>query len=92
MIVNLALVLTVLTLVSGVVVALDKLVWKTGEIDSRVAPGALGTLVEYSRSFFPVLLFVLIIRSFIFEPFRIPSGSMMPTLLEGDFIFVQKFA
>ncbi len=58
----------------------------------RKAPGALATLVEYSRSFFPVLLFVLIIRSFIFEPFRIPSGSMMPTLLEGDFIFVQKFA
>lgn len=92
MIINLAFVLTALTFVSGVVVALDKLVWKTAERDSREKPGALSTLVEYSRSFFPVLFFVLIIRSFIFEPFRIPSGSMMPTLLEGDFIFVQKFA
>jgi signal peptidase I len=49
-------------------------------------------LVEYSRSFFPVLLFVLVVRSFVFEPFRIPSGSMMPTLLEGDFIFVKKYS
>jgi signal peptidase I len=82
-----------LTLLTGVVVAIDKLVWKTTEDDSRnAAPGAKRTLVEYSRSFFPVLLFVLVIRSFIFEPFRIPSGSMMPTLLEGDFIFVKKFA
>ena len=74
LIVNLALVLTALTFISGIVVALDKLVWKTAEKDSREAPGALDTLVEYSRSFFPVLLFVLIIRSFIFEPFRIPSA------------------
>lgn len=92
MIINLALILTALTLFSGIVMLLDKLVWKTAEADNRQAPGALTTLVEYSRSFFPVLLFVLIIRSFIFEPFRIPSGSMMPTLLEGDFIFVQKYA
>ena len=49
-------------------------------------------LVEYARSFFPVILIVLIIRSFLFEPFRIPSDSMMPTLLDGDFIFVNKFA
>jgi signal peptidase I len=89
---NLALILTVLTLVSGGVVALDKFVWKTSEKDSREKPDSRDILVEYSRSFFPVLLFVLVVRSFIFEPFRIPSGSMMPTLLEGDFIFVKKYA
>lgn len=92
LIINLALILTALTLLSGIIMMLDKVYWKTGERDDREAPGPLQTLVEYARSFFPVLLFVLIIRSFIFEPFRIPSGSMMPTLLEGDFIFVQKFA
>jgi len=49
-------------------------------------------LVEYARSFFPVLFVVFMLRSFIAEPFRIPSGSMMPTLLIGDFILVNKFA
>jgi signal peptidase I len=49
-------------------------------------------IVEYARSFFPVLFVVLILRSFIIEPFRIPSGSMLPTLEIGDFILVNKFA
>lgn len=49
-------------------------------------------IVEYSRSFFPVIFVVLILRSFLFEPFRIPSGSMIPTLLVGDFILVNKFS
>jgi signal peptidase I len=49
-------------------------------------------LVEYARSFFPVILIVLLLRSFVVEPFRIPSGSMMPTLLDGDFILVNKFS
>ncbi len=104
---NLALILTLLTALSGVVLLLEKFVWKRGsqEQPEGASPGGNGshgkqlqsasgldTLIEYSRSFFPVLLFVLVVRSFVFEPFRIPSGSMMPTLLQGDFIFVKKFS
>lgn len=50
------------------------------------------TIVETAHSIFPVITFVLILRSFIYEPFQIPSGSMMPTLLVGDFILVEKFS
>ncbi len=47
--------------------------------------------VEYAKSFFPVILIVFVLRSFLVEPFKIPSGSMLPTLLVGDFILVNKF-
>ena len=49
-------------------------------------------LVEYARAFFPVILVVFLLRSFLVEPFRIPSGSMLPNLLIGDFILVNKYA
>jgi signal peptidase I len=48
-------------------------------------------LVEYARAFFPVILVVFLLRSFLVEPFRIPSGSMLPSLLIGDFILVNKY-
>jgi signal peptidase I len=61
--------------------------------DGPAAQSAYQTpkIVEYARSFFPIFFVVLVLRSFIAEPFRIPSGSMMPTLLIGDFILVNKF-
>ena len=90
--INLALILTLLTAVTGLVVAFDRFYLHRKRADDGSHNRAMSTLVDYSRSFFPVLLFVLVIRSFIFEPFRIPSGSMMPTLLQGDYIFVKKFS
>ncbi len=47
--------------------------------------------IEYARAFFPVILVVFLLRSFLIEPFRIPSGSMLPSLLIGDFILVNKY-
>lgn len=88
---NLALILTVLTAFTGLIVAINKFVWQRADRWKETSAGR-ETLVEYCQSFFPVLLFVLIIRSFVFEPFRIPSGSMEPTLLQGDFIFVKKYS
>lgn len=89
-----ALIIVVLTALAGVIWAFDVLVLRS----ARIAKAARGEQVkepipvEYAKSFFPVLLIVLVIRSFLFEPFRIPSPSMTPTLLTGDFIFVNKFA
>ncbi|MEX2523876.1 MAG: signal peptidase I [Gammaproteobacteria bacterium] len=88
--------LVLLTFVSGIIWAFDS--WILQPVRERkVAAGERDPekgqplLAEYARSFFPVFLIVLILRSFLFEPFRIPSASMMPTLLIGDFILVNKY-
>ncbi len=80
------LVLVLLTAVSGVIWIYDRLRRK-----SRPAGAKVPWLVDLGRSLFPVILIVLVIRSFVVEPFRIPSGSMLPTLEAGDFILVSKF-
>jgi signal peptidase I len=88
-----ALILVVATGVTGLIWLADVMLFRRFRLEPSGKQSVREPiLVEYSRSFFPVLLLVLVLRSFLFEPFRIPSGSMMPTLLEGDFIFVNKFA
>jgi signal peptidase I len=100
------LLLVLLTFATGVVWAVDAVLWAPkrrlevealrhgGESNEELLEKAAEepSLVEMSRSFFPIILVVLLVRSFVVEPFRIPSGSMMPTLLIGDFILVNKFS
>ena len=88
-----ALLLVIATFATGLIWLFDALVLARSRrvAASRGDTVTESTIVEYSRSFFPILLIVLVLRSFLFEPFRIPSGSMMPTLLDGDFIFVNKY-
>ncbi|MDR2196148.1 MAG: signal peptidase I [Gallionellaceae bacterium] len=76
-----------LLLLTGGIWLLDKFVLRARRTEEAVAPW----WVEYSRSFFPVILAVFALRSFLFEPFKIPSGSMIPTLQVGDYILVNKY-
>jgi len=105
---NFELILVLATLASGLIWLVDRLAFRPKRltrldaearqlgqeagIDGKKAADTEPLLVDYAKSFFPILLAVLVIRSFLFEPFRIPSGSMMPTLLVGDFIVVNKFS
>lgn len=102
-----SLILVFATLITGIVWVMEKLVWakqrkqklaaveaQTNGLDDSVSQKLIAQpwWVENSVSIFPVIAFVLVLRSFLYEPFQIPSGSMMPTLLVGDFILVEKYA
>jgi signal peptidase I len=84
---NFALIMFLLLVFTGGIWLLDRFVLAKRRPQDRREPW----WVEYPKSFFPVILIVFLLRSFLVEPFKIPSGSMLPTLLVGDFILVNKF-
>ena len=92
--IDFALILVVGSLVTGIIWLLDHLFWAKKR--PAVPEGSDETnepvIVEYARFLFPVFIIVLVLRGFVAEPFRIPSGSMLPTLKVGDFILVNKFS
>lgn len=82
-------ILALITLFTGVVVLIDKLLQRFNKND--ISAKKTNIFLEYCYSFFPVLLIVLMIRSFAFQPFRVPSESLEPTVMPGDLIFVTQF-
>jgi signal peptidase I len=85
---NFALILLILSLTSGLIYLLDIVYFASRRTKNQPMP----KIIEYARSFFPVFVAVMVFRSFLIEPFRIPSGSLEPTLQVGDFVAVNKFA
>lgn len=87
--VGILLLLTILTVVSFVVWMVDRLCFAKARL---AAQGKEPLLVDYARSLFPIFLIVLVIRSFVIQPFRVPTGSLEPTIMPNDFVLVSQFA
>jgi signal peptidase I len=87
--IDFSLVLVILVTICGVIWLIDHFLFAKAR--SKAGATEEPIVVEYAKSFFPVLFLVLMLRSFVIEPFQIPSGSMIPTLEVGDFILVNKY-
>lgn len=87
--INFPLILVVLTFLAGIVWLFDAIFFARHR---KAKGGKLPVIVDYARSFFPVLLAVLVIRSFLIKPFRVPTGSLEPTILTNEFIAVNQFS
>lgn len=87
--IDFSLVLVILVTICGVIWLIDHFLFAKARNKSGATEEPI--IVEYAKSFFPVLFIVLMLRSFVIEPFQIPSGSMIPTLEVGDFILVNKY-
>lgn len=87
------LILFLCTLVTGIGYLVDVFWWRRRLTKEQKSDPELKLpwAIDYSRSLFPIFLIVLLLRSFLYEPFRIPTGSLEPTLLVGDFILVNKY-
>ncbi len=85
--INFPLVLLLLVSISAAALLANKVI-----LSKQGGPNIISSPIKWISSFFPVLLCVFILRSFVFEPFQIPSGSMIPTLKIGDYILVNKFS
>src|SRR6056300_273130 len=83
-----ALILMISTLITGLIYFFDLFFKPSNQNNNKV----LLKVINVAKEFFPILLLVFVIRTFVVEPFKIPSGSMMPTLIAGDFISVNKFS
>jgi signal peptidase I len=90
--IDLSALFVILLAVAGIFLTLDAVFWGPRRRRRGGESAEPSALVRNLRSLFPVLLIVVVVRSFIFEPFHIPSASMMPGLVDGDFIVVSKFS
>lgn len=81
-----------LLVVTGGIWALEKWMWRPQRAAAGKPESQEPVAVEYAKAFFPVILIVFLLRSFLIEPFHIPTGSMMPGLVAGDFILVKKYS
>jgi signal peptidase I len=80
---------TIVVIITGLISLFDQIFFRRKRMILQKKPA---WIIEYSRSFFPVLFVVWAVRSFLVQPYRVPTGSLEPTILPGDFIAVNQFA